>query len=121
MRNVSVYYRVSFYNQGAVYVVYAKYVAESQLFGFLELSELVFDQENAATWHIDKKIKEEFTNVKISYIPTHAVIRIDEIEDQKVKGKNDRGVDDGNVSQFPLNHQEKNNNSESGGSQNKDK
>lgn len=74
-------YRVSFINKGEVYEVYAKEIFQSDLYGFIEIEELVFG--NRAQMLVDpseEKLKTEFEGVTRSYVPTHAVIRIDEVE-----------------------------------------
>ena len=54
--------------------------------GFIEVGEIIFD--NHSTLLIDpaeEKLKNEFGDVKHTYIPHHSVIRIDEVDQS---GKN---------------------------------
>lgn len=74
-------YRVSFINQGKVYEVYVKHVSQPDLYGFVTLEDFVFDTGSAIL--IDpaaQALQAEFEGVKRSYIPMHAVIRIDDVE-----------------------------------------
>lgn len=106
MRHNRIYYRISFYNQGSVYEICARYVSESQLFGFLEVSDLVFEEEIEG---LEDKIRSEFNGVKTTYVPTHAVIRIDEVEDKLTTVGSDDTISttESNISQFPVNGDKK--------------
>ncbi|AWN14395.1 DUF1820 family protein [Salinisphaera sp. LB1] len=74
-------YRVAFYNQGEVYEVYARSVSQGGLFGFVEIEELDFGERTTLVIDpAEEKLADEFAEVKRSYIPMHAIIRIDEVE-----------------------------------------
>ena len=76
-------YKVTFLNQGQVYEIYAKKVAQGGLLGFVEVEGIVFGQKT--TLVVDpgeERLKAEFEGVKRSYIPMHAVVRIDEVDKQ---------------------------------------
>lgn len=94
-------YKVTFFNQGQVYEVYAKYVYQSDLMGFLEVEEFIFGEKTQMIVDpSEEKLKNEFADVKRSFIPIHAVVRIDEVENQGVsKIVEAKG---GNVSPFPF-------------------
>jgi len=74
-------YRVIFHNQGQIYEVYAQEIFQSELYGFIEVEGYVFN--NRAQVVVDpseERLKGEFEGVQRSYIPMHAVVRIDEVE-----------------------------------------
>lgn len=74
-------YKIVFLNQGKVYEVYAKQVAQSAMFGFIEIEQLIFGETSALVIDpSEERLKEEFKQVKRTYIPMHAIIRIDEVE-----------------------------------------
>jgi len=78
-------YKVIFQNQDQVYEVYAKHVYQSDMYGFIEIEEFVFGERSKTI--IDpgeERLKNEFTAVTRSYIPMHALIRIDEVEKEGV-------------------------------------
>ena len=76
-------YRVTFYNQGEVYEVYARQIFQSELMGFIEVEEFFFDERSGMIVDPgEEKLKGEFANVKRSFIPMHSVVRIDEVEKQ---------------------------------------
>ncbi|NNE48185.1 MAG: DUF1820 family protein [Rhodothermales bacterium] len=94
-------FRVVFMSQGQVYEVYARSVGHGELFGFVEVEELVFGERTTIVVDpSEEKIKSEFENVRRTYLPMHSIIRIDEVDKQgpskisKLEG--------GNVAQFPL-------------------
>ena len=73
-------YKVVFLNQGDVYEVYAKSVAQGGMFGFVEVEGLSFGRGSGVV--IDpsqERLETEFDGVERTYIPLHAIIRIDEV------------------------------------------
>lgn len=94
-------YRIIFLNQGQVYEMYARQVYQSDLWGFLEAEEFVFGERTQVIVDpAEEKLKNEFGSVKRSFIPLHAIIRIDEVEKEgAVKVSEAKG---GNVAQFPF-------------------
>lgn len=74
-------YRVSFHNQGKVFEVYARSVSQGALFGFVELEDLLFGEKSTVVVDpSEESLQREFAGVERTYIPMHAVIRIDEVE-----------------------------------------
>lgn len=87
--------------QGKVYEIYAGSVSHGDLFGFIEVEKLVFGERTSVVVDpSEEKIKTEFEGVKRTYIPMHAVIRIDEVEKQGVSKISN--VEGANVTQFPM-------------------
>jgi hypothetical protein len=94
-------YKVVFVNQGKIYEVYARSVSHGDLFGFLTVEELVFGERSTVVVDpSEERIKSEFSGVKRSFIPLHAVLRVDEVEKQGVSKIS--AVEGGNVTQFPM-------------------
>lgn len=92
-------YRVNFINQGKVYEVFARQVYQGDLYGFVVVEELVFGEHS--TLVVDpgeERLKDEFAAVKRSFVPMHAIIRIDEVEREGVAKIKDLGA---NVTAFP--------------------
>ena len=74
-------FKVVFVNQSKVYEVYARQIQQSSLFGFIEIEEFVFDEHSGVVIDpSEERLKDEFGEVKRSYIPMHAIVRIDEVE-----------------------------------------
>lgn len=94
-------FKVLFVNQGKVYEVYARNVSQGELFGFLAVEELVFGERSTVVVDpAEERIRSEFAGVRRSYIPLHAVLRVDEVEKQGVSKIS--SVEGGNVAQFPM-------------------
>src|SRR5574338_720524 len=78
-------YKISFVNQGKVYEIYARSVAQGALFGFIEVEKLVFGERSTVVVDpSEERIKSEFEGVRRTYIPMHSVLRIDEVEKEGV-------------------------------------
>lgn len=93
-------YKVIFMNQGKVYEIYARTVSHGELFGFVEVEELVFGSRTSVVVDpSEEKIKTEFKGVKRTYLPLHAVLRIDEVE--KEGASKISKLEGANVTQFP--------------------
>jgi hypothetical protein len=102
-------YRVIFNNQGEVYELYTRYIFQSEMYGFIEVEELLFDESQIsnATDQVEAKtsfdkLKLEFTGVKRSFIPLPSISRIDEMEKPgvvKISPLKDDPT--GNVRHFP--------------------
>lgn len=81
MGNSSEIYRIAFLNKGKVYEVFVKQVYQSDLYGFIEIEDFVFDERSKVVVDPgEEKLKAEFNGVKRSFIPIQAIIRIDEVE-----------------------------------------
>ena len=94
-------YKVVFMSQGQVYEIYARQVGHGELFGFVEVEELVFGERTTVVVDpSEEKIKSDFENVRRTYLPMHSIIRIDEVEKQGISKISK--LEGGNVAQFPL-------------------
>lgn len=94
-------FKVLFLNQGKVYEVYAKKVSHGGLFGFIELEDIVFGERSSVVLDPnEERIKTEFEGVKRSFLPMHAVIRVDEVRKQGTAKIT--ALEGGNVTAFPV-------------------
>ena len=88
-------------NQGRVYEIYARSIGHGALFGFVEVDELVFGNRSSVVVDpSEEKIKTEFEGVKRTYLPMHAIMRIDEVD--KEGASKISKLEGGNVAQFPV-------------------
>jgi len=72
---------VRFVSEGRVFELYARNVSSSSLFGFIEVEKLVWGKRSEVIVDpTEQELKNEFTGVKRTLIPLHAVVRIDEVE-----------------------------------------
>jgi hypothetical protein len=94
-------FKVMFVNQGKVYEIYARKVSHGNLFGFIEVEELVFGERSTVVVDpSEERIKAEFHEVKRTYLPMHSVLRIDEVKKQGISKI--VALEGSNVSQFPV-------------------
>lgn len=74
-------FRVAFVNQDKVYEIYCAHVYQSDLYGFIEVEELLFGERSQLLVDPgEERLQKEFSGVKRSFIPMHAIVRIDEVE-----------------------------------------
>ena len=99
MGNSSEIYKITFLNKGKVYEVFVKQVYQSDLYGFIEIENYVFDEKTQLVVDpSEEKLKSEFKGVKRSFIPMQAIIRIDEVDKSGVS-KISSGD---NIAPFPV-------------------
>ena len=74
-------YRIIFVQHEKIYEIYARFLTEESLMGFIEIEELIF-QETKSSLLVDpteEKLQAEFKGVRRCYIPLHTILRIDEV------------------------------------------
>ncbi|MCP5161552.1 MAG: DUF1820 family protein [Hahellaceae bacterium] len=92
-------FKVIFYNQEEIFEIYAQDVFTSELFGFIEVEQLLFGERSQLLVDPgEEKLKAEFSGVTRTYIPMNAIIRIDEVEQQ---GKPKVSAVSGSVTSLP--------------------
>ncbi len=83
-------YKIIYYNQEEVFEIYASQIYQSDMYGFVEVEDLLFGERTQLLVDPgEEKLKAEFEGVKRTFIPMAAVIRIDEVEQtgvSKIKG-----------------------------------
>ena len=93
-------YKVIFHNGGQVYEVFARQIYQSEMWGFVEIEELVFGERSQILVDPgEEKLKNEFSVVKRSYIPLQSIVRIDEVEKEGAARISDGG---GKIAPFPV-------------------
>lgn len=74
-------YKIRFLNEGKVYELYARQVSQGALYGFVEVADIIFGERSQVIVDpTEQELKSEFAGVKRTYIPMHALVRIDEVE-----------------------------------------
>ena len=74
-------YKVVFYNQDEVFEIYASHVFPSEMYGFIEVEEILFGERSQLLVDpSEEKLKSEFAGVNRTFIPMNAIVRIDEVE-----------------------------------------
>ena len=77
-------------------------VSQSSMYAFIEVGDIIFGERSKLVVDpSDERLKAEFSGVKRTYIPMHAVIRIDEV-DKEGQNKIIAGEGGGKVASFPI-------------------
>jgi hypothetical protein len=101
--NTTHIYKIIFLNQGKIYELYARNVYQGNLYGFIEVEELIFGKQDSMLVNpAEEKLQGEFSGVRRTFVPIHSVIRIDEVEKEgvsKIREKGGEAAD--NVAFFP--------------------
>ena len=80
-------FRIFFTSQGKAYEIYARKVHQGDMYGFIEVEDIVFGERSEIVVDpSEEALKNEFNGVKRFHIPFNAVTRIDEVE-KEGKGK----------------------------------
>jgi len=96
-------YKIIFHSQGKVYEIYARSVHQGGMFGFIEVDKIVFGEKSSVVVDpTEENLKAEFNGVSRTYIPLHAVIRIDEVHKQGAARITPFTGKGGNVMPFPI-------------------
>ena len=76
-----VLYKVTFIDQDEAYSLYAAKVYQADLFGFIAIEEINFNQSDSLVVDpSEERMKHEFRDVKRFFVPMHSIIRIEEVE-----------------------------------------
>lgn len=96
-------YRITLISQGRVYELYAKSVGSADLFGFVEVANLLWSQKSSVLIDpSEDSLKHEFAGVKRFFVPMHSVIRIDEVDHEGTSKILSSAGPGGTVSPFPV-------------------
>ncbi len=102
-------YRISFYHQeNTIYEIYARSVAECDMWGFLQVENFVFGENSSVVIDpSEERLKLEFSGVKRTYIPMQSVLRVDEVTQEGVARIHEASEGKTNISHFPSRPQTK--------------
>jgi hypothetical protein len=93
-------YRVTFVNQDKLVEVFVEHVYQSDIWGFVQLEGFIFGQRSELLVDPgEEKVKQLFNGAKSSFIPTQAIVRIDQVEQLGVAKLSEVK---GNIAQFPM-------------------
>jgi len=99
---MQMFYKIIFYHQSKVYEIYANHVSESDIFGFIEVEDLIFRELSALVLDTsEERLRAEFSGVKRTFIPSSAILRIDQVEKSGVPKIRSTKSKDNNISLFP--------------------
>ncbi|MEM1080795.1 MAG: DUF1820 family protein [Pseudomonadota bacterium] len=74
-------YKAVFFNQGSVYELFCTSVESSHLWGFVEMSGLVFEPESTLVVDpTEEKMREEFAQTEQLMLPIQSIIRVEKVK-----------------------------------------
>ena len=74
-------YKVTFLSQGKILELYARHIASSELWGFTEVGELVFEQAGGVVVDpTEERLRDEFGNTRMLHLPMQSIVRIEEVD-----------------------------------------
>ena len=83
--------------------LYARGVSSSALWGFTEISDLVWDtNDNLVIDPTEERLRDEFGNTRVLHLPMHSVVRVEEVERKGQLVIRDSTSGDRIVTPFPL-------------------
>ena len=95
-------YRVSFLKHGKVYEMFCEDVNNSNLWGFVELSGLVFGEKGSVVVDpTEEKMRDEYEGVETLFLPMHSVLSIEKVKKRGQAVIRDRKSGE-KVTPFPL-------------------
>ena len=95
-------YKIIFLNHGKVYELFSRGVSSSGLWGFIEVSELVFSEDSGLVVDpTEDKMRREFEGVEVLHLPLQSVLRVEEVARRGQCQIRDRESGE-NVTPFPM-------------------
>ena len=96
-------YKITFLNHGKIYELYARRVNSSQLWGFTEIAELVFDlHDGLVVDPTEERLREEFGHTRVLHLPMQSILRIEEVEKKSQSTIRDAATGEKVVTPFPM-------------------
>lgn len=73
-------FRIAFHNNGKVYELFCESVVSSNLWGFIEVSGLVFGEgEGMVIDPTEERMRDEFEGVETLHLPMHSIVRVEQV------------------------------------------
>ena len=96
-------YKITFHNAGRIYELYASKVVSGALWGFTEVSELVFDvHDGLVVDPTEERLRDEFAGTRVLHLPMHCVVRVEEVDRKGPLSIRDVTSGDRVVTPFPM-------------------
>ena len=96
-------YKVTFLSAGRIYELYARRVASSELWGFTEVSDIVFDiNEGVVVDPTEERLRDEFGATRRLHLPMQSILRIEEVDRRGPLRIRDAASGETVVTPFPM-------------------
>lgn len=96
-------YKITFLSNGKSIELHARQVTSSTLWGFTEISGLVFEPAGAGLVvdPVEERLREEFQHTRVLHLPMHAIVRVEEVSRRGTLTIRDAGSGE-KVTPFPV-------------------
>ena len=96
-------YKVTFFNAGKIYELYARSVSSGALWGFTEVAELVWDiNEGLVVDPTEERLRDEFAGTRVLHLPMQSIVRIEEVDRKGQTAIRDATTGEKVVTPFPM-------------------
>jgi len=96
-------YKIVFHQHGSLYELHARSVSHGEMYGFLEIGDIVFGERSSVLVDpTEEKLEREFAGVKRTFVPIHSVVRVDEVSKEGANKITAVEGGAGNVARFPV-------------------
>lgn len=96
-------YKITFFNAGKIYELYAREVNSGALWGFTEISGLVFDHnEGLVVDPAEERLRDEFAHTKTLHLPMQSIVRIEEVDQKGQTTIRDATTGENVITPFPM-------------------
>lgn len=96
-------YKITFFNAGKIYELYARKIMSGDIWGFTEISELVFDvNEGLVVDPTEERLRDEFANTRVLHLPMQSIVRIEEVDRKGQLAIRDATTGEKVVTPFPM-------------------
>jgi hypothetical protein len=103
MKSTKKLFKITFLSEGKTLELYARHVASSALWGFTEVGDIVFDQQEAVVIDpTEERLREEFGNTHVLHLPIQCIVRVEEVQKREPLVIRDAASGEKVVTPFPL-------------------
>lgn len=96
-------FKIVFQSQGQVVELFARSVGQAELFGFVEVEDLIFGARSELVVDPSEEgLRAEYGGAKRLLLPLHAVLRIEEVEREGAPRVHEAREPAGQVRAFPV-------------------
>lgn len=77
-------YRINYINHNKVYELYAQHISTEILFGFMSVSDILFDLKDGLVIDpVEEQLKAEFSDVEVLHVPLNHVLKVEQVKQKK--------------------------------------
>jgi hypothetical protein len=101
--DIKTHYKVTFFNAGKIYELYARSVNSGALWGFTEVADLVWDvNEGLVVDPTEERLRDEFAGTRVLHLPMQSIVRIEEVDRKGQTAIRDAATGEKVVTPFPM-------------------